>query len=87
MKARYVGTDGLKELVSRAADGTTAVKLLKGTWLAKTGYTRPERLPLRQQLEESCPEAFADAELLEQQPGTLKFKLTPHEKSLGSIFR
>ena len=60
----YVGIDGLKEMVSEAEDGTVSVRLLRGTWLAKKGYTRPQRLPLRQELEAAEPDAFADAALL-----------------------
>ena len=66
MTARYVGTAGLMEMVSPSADGTTSVLLLRGRWLAEMGYKRPERLPLRQQLEETCPEAFAGKEMLER---------------------
>ena len=62
--ALYVETRGLEEMVSEAADGTVSVRLLRGTWLAKKGYTRPQRLPLRQELEAAEPEAFADAALL-----------------------
>ena len=60
----YTGTTGLRELVQEAPDGTTAVRLLRGKWLAERGYTRPQQLPLRQQLEKSHREAFADIDLL-----------------------
>ena len=62
--ATYVETRGLEEMTREAKDGTVPVRLLRGTWLCKKGYTRPKRLPLRQELEVAEPEAFADAALL-----------------------